>query len=605
MQNGSEMDDTAHSDEFNFLVEYGISKLVAGELEKIYTTGKLSHSELDERALDALKEFNPDDAIKVLEQFNEASLEHVTNKSAFLCGQMKTYRQKSKSGGANAAPKGPDPDKIKEILDKSGYTLDVTTGQRKYGGPPPDWGDGPQPGPGHEVFIGKIPKDVFEDELIPLVEECGRVWDLRLMMDPMTGFNRGYAFCTYVDKKDAKTCVEKLEGYEIKKGKTLKANVSIANQRLFVGNIPKSKAEEEIKEEFSKRTEGLDRVIIYRSVEKENQKNRGFAFLDYDSHKSASTARRKLASGRVKVWNCDIIVDWADPVEEPDDATMSKVKVLYVKNLTTDVTEESLKEVFEKYGTVERVKKIKDYGFVHFEEREHALAACEALNGQTVGKLCIEVSLAKPPSENKKKDRRTQMMKMRGPGFDDFSYGPPARMAPPPLMGGRGGGFRRGPPPPPDYFYDDYYDYYGGGGDEYFGGYGGPPMRGGRGGRGAPFMPPPGRGRGGGPPRGGPRGGPAAARGMRGAARARGAMMRGRGAPVAGRGQQTPRGGKRKAPEAAPATAGAQAKRRATASEWGAQPIAQQPLGQSGYGAGYSGEGDAQWYQDSYGQNWG
>jgi len=75
--------------------------------------GKLSHQELDERALDALKEFNPEDAIKVIEQFNEASLEHVTNKSAFLCGQMKTYRQKSKGGGANAAPKGPDPDKIK------------------------------------------------------------------------------------------------------------------------------------------------------------------------------------------------------------------------------------------------------------------------------------------------------------------------------------------------------------------------------------------------------------------------------------------------------------------------------------------------------------
>ncbi|XP_052240870.1 heterogeneous nuclear ribonucleoprotein R-like isoform X2 [Dreissena polymorpha] len=478
---------TVHTDDYNALVKYGISEDVAAELEKIYATGKLSHSELDERALDALKEFNADDAIKVLEQFNEASLEHVTNKSAFLCGQMKTYRQKSKGGPGNATPKGPDPEKIKEILDRSGYTLDVTTGQRKYGGPPPDWGDDPQPGPGHEVFIGKIPKDVFEDELIPLVEECGRVWDLRLMMDPLTGFSRGYAFCTYVDKDDAKRCVQKLEGYEIKKGKTLKANVSIANQRLFVGNIPKSKSEDEIKEEFSKRTEGLEKVIIYRSVEKENQKNRGFAFLDYDSHKSASTAKRKLASGRVKVWNCDIIVDWADPVEEPDDETMSKVKVLYVKNLTTDVTEEQLKEAFEKYGTVERVKKIKDYGFVHFEDRDKAVEACNAMNGQTLGKLSIEVSLAKPPNDNKKKDRRMQGIKMRGPGFEEFY--PPVRMGPPPPLMGRGGFGRRAPPPPPDYYFDEYYDYYGGG-DEYFGGGYGPPMRGGRGGRGGPFIPP-------------------------------------------------------------------------------------------------------------------
>lgn len=47
-----------------------------------------------------------------------------------------------------------------------------------------------------------------------------------------------------------------------------------------------------------------------------------------------------------QVWGCDIIVDWADPQEEPDEQTMSKVKVLYVRNLTQDVTEEKLKVGF-------------------------------------------------------------------------------------------------------------------------------------------------------------------------------------------------------------------------------------------------------------------
>ena len=48
--------------------------------------------------------------------------------------------------------------------------------------------------------------------------------------------------------------VLQLDGLEIKKGKKLKVNVSIANQRLFVGNIPKSKTKEEILEEFEKKT---------------------------------------------------------------------------------------------------------------------------------------------------------------------------------------------------------------------------------------------------------------------------------------------------------------------------------------------------------------
>jgi len=114
-------------------------------------------------------------------------------------------------------------------------------------------------------------------------------------------------------------------------------------------------------------------------------------------------AKRRLGTGRIKVWGCDIIVDWADPQEEPDETTMNKVKVLYVRNLTQDISEEKLKESFEQFGKVERVKKIKDYAFVHFEDRDHAVLAMRDLNGKELGCSNIEVSLAKPPSDKKKK----------------------------------------------------------------------------------------------------------------------------------------------------------------------------------------------------------
>lgn len=55
--------------------------------------------------------------------------------------------------------------------------------------------------------------------------------------------------------------------------------------------------------------------------------------------------------------------------------------MLYVRNLKSDVTDDQLRERFEPYGKVERVKKVKDYGFVHFETRENALKAMEELNG--------------------------------------------------------------------------------------------------------------------------------------------------------------------------------------------------------------------------------
>ncbi|XP_053606078.1 heterogeneous nuclear ribonucleoprotein Q isoform X4 [Plodia interpunctella] len=458
--------------DYRKLIDYGLDPKVAAKLDDIYKTGKLAHAELDERALDALKEFPSDGALSVLGQFLDSNLEHVSNKSAYLCGVMKTYRQKSRAGvqgapalAAAVPAKGPDEDKIKQILARTGYTLDVTTGQRKYGGPPPGW-EGGTPGAGCEVFCGKIPKDLYEDELIPLFERCGTIWDLRLMMDPMTGTNRGYAFVTFTTRDATQRAVIELDNHEIKPGKTLRIKISVPNLRLFVGNIPKSKGKEEILEEFGKLTAGLVEVIIYSSPD-DKKKNRGFCFLEYESHKAASLAKRRLGTGRIKVWGCDIIVDWADPQEEPDEQTMSKVKVLYVRNLTQEISEEALKEEFERYGTVERVKKIKDYAFVHFDDRDCAVKAMQELDGKEMGGARLEVSLAKPPSDKKKKEeilrarerRMMQTLHVRG-GFDWCSCSPVHAM--------RGRTPQPRPPQPrPDYDYD--YDYYGYG--DYRGGY--------------------------------------------------------------------------------------------------------------------------------------
>jgi RNA recognition motif-containing protein len=45
---------------------------------------------------------------------------------------------------------------------------------------------------------------------------------------------------------------------------------------------------------------------------------------------------------------------------------------------------------------VERVKKIRDYAFVHFSSRDDAVVAMDHLNGTEVEGSCIEVTLAKP-----------------------------------------------------------------------------------------------------------------------------------------------------------------------------------------------------------------
>lgn len=50
-----------------------------------------------------------------------------------------------------------------------------------------------------------------------------------------------------------------------------------------------------------------------------------------------------------------------------------QVKVVYIRNLSTETTEVKIKEDFGQYGEVEKAKKMKDYCFVHFKDREAAV----------------------------------------------------------------------------------------------------------------------------------------------------------------------------------------------------------------------------------------
>ncbi|RXM97244.1 Heterogeneous nuclear ribonucleoprotein R [Acipenser ruthenus] len=725
-----DISNVTHTEHYQTLIDAGLPQKVAERLDDIFLTGLVAYADLDERAIDALREFNEEGAMSVLQQFKESDLSHVQNKSAFLCGVMKTYRQREKQGNkVQESTKGPDESKIKALLDRTGYTLDVTTGQRKYGGPPPEEiYSGQQPGVGTEVFVGKIPRDLYEDELVPLFEKAGSIWDLRLMMDPLSGQNRGYAFITFCNKDAAQEAVKLCDNYEIRSGKYLGVCISVANNRLFVGSIPKNKTRESILEDFSKVTEGLVDVILYHqpddkkknrgfcfleyedhksaaqarrrlmsgkvkvwgnpvtvewadpveepdpdimakcdnyeirsgkylgvcisvannrlfvgSIPKnktresiledfskvteglvdvilyhqpdDKKKNRGFCFLEYEDHKSAAQARRRLMSGKVKVWGNPVTVEWADPVEEPDPDIMAKVKVLFVRNLATPVTEELLEKTFSEFGKLERVKKLKDYAFVHFEDRNAAVKAMQGMNGRELEGEEIEIVLAKPP-DKKRKERQAARQTTRNTGYEDYYYYPPPRMPPP--VRGRGRGGRGGYVYPPDYYnyeeyYDDYYgcdyhDYRGGYEDPYYGYDDGYAVRGrgSRVSRGAPPLPrgrgaPPPRGRVGYSQRGAPMGAPRGGRGGRGGPSQ---QQRGRGVRGARGNRGGNVGGKRKAdvynqPDS---------KRRQTNNQqnWGSQPIAQQPLQQGGdYSGNYGYNNDNQeFYQDSYGQQW-
>lgn len=107
--------------------------------------------------------------------------------------------------------------------------------------------------------MGKIPRDMYEDELVPVFEHAGRIYEFRLMME-FSGENRGYAFVMYTTREAAQRAIHLLDNYEIRPGKFIGVCVSLDNCRLFIGSIPKDKKKEEIQEEMMK-VSALIRVL--------------------------------------------------------------------------------------------------------------------------------------------------------------------------------------------------------------------------------------------------------------------------------------------------------------------------------------------------------
>lgn len=85
-----------------------------------------------------------------------------------------------------------------------------------------------------------------------------------------------------------------------------------------------------------------------------------------------------------------------------------QVKVVYVRNVILNVIEEQLKEKFEEFGIIERVKKFKDYVFIYFVERENVIRVIEVINDFTMDGVILEVFLVKFQLVNKDRKRAGQ-----------------------------------------------------------------------------------------------------------------------------------------------------------------------------------------------------
>lgn len=181
-----------------------------------------------------------------------------------------------------------------------------------------------------EVYFSGLPGDLYEDELVLLFGTICRIFQIRMMMQ-YSGETRGFGYVSFFHKDCATRAVNLLNQFEIRPGIKMKVMKSYDNKRIYVGNIDVNLTESDITQCVSEALPGLVKVILYKNLSNENL-NRGFMFLDFQTHSMAIAARKNIKSLLADKFDCDSAkVSWAFPENIESNEDMSKVSTVAYK----------------------------------------------------------------------------------------------------------------------------------------------------------------------------------------------------------------------------------------------------------------------------------
>ncbi|CAG0920556.1 unnamed protein product [Notodromas monacha] len=184
--------------------------------------------------------------------------------------------------------------------------------------------------------------------------------------------------------------------------------------KIFVGNFDPNSPIDEIRDLFAKYGEVVECDIVrnFCFVHMANEKEahtaiealNGFTFNGrrLNVEESISEVRQKPGmGGSDKCFFCGDGGHWSRdcPKRGPGGRNQTgRSTKIYVGNVTETTTEEELREMFAKYGTVTECAKVKNYAFVHMKSNEEAENAIENLKGHTLNgnTLTIEASSSRP-----------------------------------------------------------------------------------------------------------------------------------------------------------------------------------------------------------------
>jgi nucleolysin TIA-1/TIAR len=244
--------------------------------------------------------------------------------------------------------------------------------------------------------VGNLPNAMPDMLLYEIFSTIAPIANWKVIKDKSSGKSLGYGFVDYYDHEAAKAALESLNGRKILDSeiKVNWAHIANGNREeaagyftLFVGDLSGDVNDKTLQTAFAPFGDVKDARVM---IDPNTGRSRGFGFISYRTKQEAETALGQmngewLGSRAVRVnWANQKNQSTPTPAEVFEQGTESNTSV-YVGNLPSQVTEDSLRQLFSEFSqSIEQIRIYKGFAFVHFNTHQQAKQALTTVSGRTL-----------------------------------------------------------------------------------------------------------------------------------------------------------------------------------------------------------------------------
>ncbi|XP_038147641.1 nucleolin isoform X1 [Cyprinodon tularosa] len=293
------------------------------------------------------------------------------------------------------------------------------------------------------LFVKNLPYSVTTDELREFFESAV---DIRLPQG-QGGSSRGIAYIEFKTEAEAEKMLEEAQGADLQGRSIMVDYVGDKSQKgarmsssgapsktLVVNNLSFSATEEVLQSVFEK--------SVSIRIPQRDGRPKGFAFVEFESADDAKDALENLNHTEIEGRSVRLEFSQNSGGRDGGRGNSGPTKTLFVKGLSEDTTDQTLKDSFEsavaaRIVTDRDTGSSKGFGFVDFHNEDDCKAAKEAMDDGEIDGSKVTLDYAKPRGEGGFRGGRGGGGGGRG-GFRGGRGGFGGR------GGGRGGGGRGG-----------------------------------------------------------------------------------------------------------------------------------------------------------------